>query len=318
MLYFSYVREGAKAMRVLVTGATGLVGRRLVLRLLERGDTVQILTRQPLRGLSLRKLGAHVFGGDITVPKTLPHALQYAEVVYHLAALRGPGLLSPPYQLTNVTGLEHILRAAEEANARRFVHVSDVLAYDAPDTKTTEDAPVSERRHRNAYAMSKAQGELLVRSASIETVIVRPTRIYDNGVLSSDLRYQVNQMWRFPVVFLAGGGTAQQDVIHADDVARLLIACGTTPAAAGRSYNAASGEILSWEKLLASDGHRVPAIVALPTSTESPTFTTTRAHQELDFIPQRHWDDAPLAMPGIHDIVPLSPEAFAARTHEEE
>src|SRR5271165_4252257 len=171
-------------MRVLVTGATGLVGQRLVTRLLTGDDQIRVLTRQPLRALPLRKLGVQVMGGDITQPSTLPHALKDIDIVYHVAARVGFGP-SPAYQLTNVTGTEHLLRVAEKAGVARFVYVSSVAAYAHPTAVTSEDAPVGRAGRRGNYGASKAQADLLVQqaigSSSMEIAIVRPTVIFDVG-----------------------------------------------------------------------------------------------------------------------------------------
>lgn len=289
-------------MRVLVTGATGLIGRRLVLRLIDQGDTVQILSRQPLRALPLRKLGAHVVGGDITQPRTLLHALADSEVVYHVAGKVGAGILPPAYMLANVTGVANMLAAAKQAGVTRFVHVSSAAAYAHAGPNTTEDNEVGTGGRRNAYAVSKARGDLLVQAAGqrgdFATVIVRPVAVYDSGKGISNATYWSHILNQLPLLPLPAGGEFPCDLVHADDVAQLLVLCGTQAAAAGHAYNANGGDGLTLRGVLAKErpaGKRAPLIVALPAGKrirEGATFPATRAIAELGFAPRHHWGEA--------------------------
>ncbi len=289
-------------MRVLVTGATGLIGQRLVARLLTGDDQVRALTRQPLRALPLRKLGVQVMGGDITQPSTLPHALKDIDIVYHVAAQVGFGLPSPSFQLTNVTGTEHLLQAAEKAGVARFVYVSSVAAYAHPTSVTREDAPVGRAGRRGSYGASKAQADLLVQQAigttAMEIAIVRPTFIYDTGNRPTDLATWVRRAQRLPVVPMPGGGDYPLDVVHADDVAQLLVLCGTLPQAVGQSYNACGDEGLTLRAAFATPiapSTRGVHILPLPTlrAQAHPTFPATKAREELQFLPQHHWGETP-------------------------
>ncbi len=286
-------------MHVLVTGGTGLIGRHLVERLLERGDTVQVLSRQPLSALSLRKAGARVIGGDITQARTLPHALVSVETVYHVAGLVGPGILSPGYRLANVAGTANMLAAAKSAGVRRFVHVSSVAAYAHPGPGTTEECEVGARRGRNAYAVSKAKGEMLVQESGqrgdFETVIVRPVYVYAAGTNFTNAQTWMRRLNRLPIVPLPASGDFAFDVVHADDVAQLLILCGTLSAAAGQAYNASGDEGLTFRQALDQcrpEGRRSPLIIPLPRGrTTGATFPATRARDELGFAPQHHWNE---------------------------
>ena len=294
-------------MQVLVTGATGLIGRRLVQRLLDRGDRVQVLAREPLRALGLRKLGAHVSGGDITRPQTLPHALTDVEVVYHVAGRVGPGILAPAYTLTNVTGVANMLSAAHKAGVARFVHVSSVAAYAHPGLNTTEDAPVGLGHGHNAYAVSKARGDLLVQAAGqrgdVATVIVRPVAVYDDGAGITNVTYWAKLLNRLPIIPLPAGGDFPFPIIHADDVAQLLVRCGTEIAAVGHAYNASGDEALTLRTVITTarpTGTAGPPILALPAGQRrrtGATFPATRAHTELQFAPTHHWGEAAVRQP---------------------
>ncbi len=281
-------------MRVLVTGATGLIGRRLVERLLERGDTVSILAREPLRALPLRKRGVRVLGGDIIVPRTLPHALAQVEVVYHAAALVQLGIPQPALHQTNVVGTANMLAAAQAAGTERFVLVSSVAAYTRPSGATTEDAPVGPGHRRGTYSASKARADMLASAAmgqgSLTVSIVRPVVVYDNGQRPTDARTWVRRLRRLPIVGLPHGGSQAFDIVHADDVAALLILCGTLPQAANRAFNASGDEGLRLRDLLRDEAGRGPMILTLPWANDpAATFPARRARTELGFLPTHSW-----------------------------
>lgn len=287
-------------MRVLVTGATGFIGRRLVEQLLERGDDVWALTRQPLRALPLRKRGVRVLGGDITRPQTLPHALVEVEVVYHAAALVALGIIRPALHLANVTGTANLLAAARAAGVQRFVHVSSCSGYLHPGPQTTEEAPIGQGRRRGGYGASKARGDLLAQAAmgvgNMEVSIVRPTFVFDDGTASTDTRRTLQFLARLPIIPLPAGGALALDIVHAADVAQLLIRCGTLPQAANRAYNASGDEGLTLRQLveaLRPPGRRPPRIMPLPTYARlSATYPATRAREELGYTPQHRWIEA--------------------------
>ena len=145
---------------VLVTGATGFMGRALVARLLEEGRAVRVLERRPsdaFEGLAVERVT-----GDVTQPETLVAACAGAETVFNLA-----GVLSydakdeARLQAVNVDGLANLLAAAREAGSGRVVQVSSVAAVgytEDPARPLNEDSPFPEGAWRNRYARTQAAG----------------------------------------------------------------------------------------------------------------------------------------------------------------
>src|SRR6185295_20338199 len=165
------VKVGSAAMSpVLVTGATGFMGRVLVARLLEEGRAVRVLERRPsdaFDGLPVERVT-----GDVTQPETLPAACAGAESVFNLA-----GVLSydakdeARLQAVNVDGLQNLLAAARQAGSGRVVQVSSTAAVgytDDPARPQNEDSAFPEGAWRNRYARSKRLGEELVERAVAE------------------------------------------------------------------------------------------------------------------------------------------------------
>lgn len=164
-------------MKVLVTGATGLLGRHLLKELQRRGEEIRALVLPTEDAQPLVAQGIEVVRGDISDAGTLPPALRDIEIVFHLAGMMGVWRPLADYRLVNVTGAGNLYRAAQEAGVRRFVHTSSHTVYGLGHGRflTEKDAV---RPDRDPYSLSKAEGERLIRrlmlESRVETVILRP------------------------------------------------------------------------------------------------------------------------------------------------
>ena len=134
-------------MRVFVAGATGVIGRRLVPRLVEAGHTVTAMTRSLNRAAGLSAQGAQPVECDVYDAEGLEKAMRNAEpevVVHELTAL--PAAIDPrkleeqlaPNDRIRTEGTRNLVRAAQSAGARRIVAQSISFAY------TPEGGPVKD------------------------------------------------------------------------------------------------------------------------------------------------------------------------------
>ena len=156
-------RERVDAVRVLVTGARGMLGRAVALALAARGDDVTVLQRRP-SGLPVREVLADL--GDPDAP--LEAVLAGQDAVVHLAAkvdVVGPWR---DYARTNVDGTRRLLAAARAAGVARFVHVSSPSVAHAGDALVGAGAgPADPGGARGHYARSKALAEQAVLSPTM-------------------------------------------------------------------------------------------------------------------------------------------------------
>lgn len=227
-------------MRIFLAGATGVIGRRLLPRLLEAGHAVSALTRSSARAAALRAAGAEPVVADVFDAGRIGEALENAapEVVIHqLTAL--PGDLHPrriraqiePTNRLRDEGTRVLLAAAEAAGARRFVAQSVAFAY-RPDggglrdesAPLFADAPAAFRPMVAAVASLERQ----VAGASLEGVALRYGFFYGAGTVYADdgsITARVRKRG-MPVV---GDGAGVFSFVHVDDAAAATVAALDAP-----------------------------------------------------------------------------------------
>ncbi|HEU5378663.1 MAG TPA: NAD-dependent epimerase/dehydratase family protein, partial [Ktedonobacteraceae bacterium] len=116
-------------MKVLVTGATGLLGGNLLQALQQRGEQIRALVLPVENAEKLIAQGIEVARGDVTDSSTLAPAVKDIAVVIHLAGMMGVNRPFADYRLVNVTGSQNLYLAAQAAGVRRFVHTSSHTVY---------------------------------------------------------------------------------------------------------------------------------------------------------------------------------------------
>lgn len=239
--------------KILVTGAAGTVGVRLVQRLLAAGHRVRglVLPADPLRD-RLAGLDCEIAEGDITRPASLAAAVAGVDTVYHLAAVvlsHDPALFSQ----VNVQGTRNLLDAAAAAGVQHFVYISSAsVVYP----------------HSTPYSRSKRAAEQLVREQrAMHHTIVRPTLVYERGG-GQEFMLFLDYLKRFPVVPFIGDGRALKNPVHVDDLIAGLAAIAGNRKSHGKIYNLCGGEEISIEELarlmLEHSGAQRP-LIHLPT-----------------------------------------------------
>jgi dihydroflavonol-4-reductase len=238
-------------VNVLVTGATGFTGGHLARALARRGYAVRALVRDPRRAADLGRAGVTLVPGDLTDATSWPEALDGVEVVYNIAALyRQAALGESTYRRVNAVAVGDLVAAAAAAGVRRVVHCSTVGVHgDIAHPPADEDAPL---RPGDVYQATKLEGEQLAEAAAaqggIELTVARPSGIYGPGDRRLLKLFRGIARRRFVVL---GDGRIFYHLTYIDDLVEGFRLCGEVPAAAGRTYILAGGEVTTLNQLVA-------------------------------------------------------------------
>jgi dihydroflavonol-4-reductase len=149
------------ASQILITGATGFIGRALTRSLLARGELIRILARSRTKARALFGDHVEIVTGDLADAAVLARSCHNVELVHHVAGSYRFGLRHRrELWRTNVEGTENLLRAAHDAGVDRVVHLSSggVLERGDGTLITEEDFPVAAPRW-SAYKNSKWHAE---------------------------------------------------------------------------------------------------------------------------------------------------------------
>lgn len=226
-------------MRVLVTGATSMIGRAVVAALVDRGDTVTTFQRSP-SGTQQPE-----FNGSVADAGQVAAAIADQEAVIHLAAkvdLIGDWA---EFDEINVQGTRLALDAAQCAGVKRFVHVSSPsVAHGGDPIIGAGAAPADPNSTRGHYAKSKAIAELLALDASsdaMSVVAIRPHLVIGPG--DTQLVERIVERARGGRLPLIGSGSALIDTTWIDNAADALVAAlDRAPDVAGRAFVVSNGE----------------------------------------------------------------------------
>jgi nucleoside-diphosphate-sugar epimerase len=171
---------------VLVTGATGLVGRHFARRAVEAGYNVQAMVRGHSDRSALDGAPVRFVEGDLALPETLPAALAEADIVVHAAAHVGDWGPAEKYRAINVVALEHMLVAAERhGRLERWIQISSLGVYPARHHFGTDETVPPDLSGLDGYTQTKAEAEIVInrhiREHGLPAVILRPGFIYGPG-----------------------------------------------------------------------------------------------------------------------------------------
>lgn len=236
---------------VLVTGATGGLGRILAPMLQAEGRTVIATGRDAAKGAELARQGLHFVQADL-VRDPLEPLLAGVGTVFHLAALSAPWGREETFQAINVRATERLLDAAQAAGCRRFIFASTPSIYtrDAHQIGLTERAPLP-ARYANSYAETKHAAERAVLKSGrdgFSAVALRPRAIlgpFDTALLPRLLRAAQKGILPLP-----GGGRALIEPTDARDAARAFVAAeAVAEQVNGRAFNISCGTPIPVAKL---------------------------------------------------------------------
>jgi uncharacterized protein YbjT (DUF2867 family) len=214
---------------VLVTGANGFLGRRVVAALQAQGKPVRGLVRSLDQADGLE--GVELVEGDVTQPETLAPAVAGADAVIHLVAI----LQGRPEEFDRVIGdgTRNVVEAAREAAVRRFVYVSAL----GTNERTRDTVP---------YFRGKWNAEQAVLGSGLEYVILRPSFVFaaDGGAFPLFARLAR----RAPVTPIVGAGTQRIQPIWIDDLTEFVTRSVDEPAAANGTFDLGGPDQVEWNE----------------------------------------------------------------------
>lgn len=208
-------------MPVLITGATGRVGRALARRLAAEGGQVRAYVRRD--DPELRALGVHLATGAADDVERLESALTRVHTIVHLVGGAWPGA-GVSYDLLNRDSTEAAAIAARAADVRRILFLSALGA--------DPESP-------NEYLAAKGRAEEHVRAAEIEHAIFRCTPVWEG--LGGTLR----RLARRPLIALPGGGRARLNPVALADVVDALVAADAREAEVAGTWDLGGPDVMT-------------------------------------------------------------------------
>lgn len=231
-------------MRVLIVGATGILGRHVTPRLLERGHSVRTVARTPQQVAKLQKLGVEAVRGDILDAASMNNAAQNCEVALHLAtAIPKPG--GAQEWVTNDRirreGTHNLLSACQQAAVHRYVQQSTVFLYeDRYPMLADETTPFLP----SPFLQSTFDMEALVQSSPLDWCILRGGFFYGPNTFEDAWRNAA----RAGALQLPGDGSGRLSLIHVADMAQAVV-LAAEKAPAQSIYNVVDDQPVTYAEL---------------------------------------------------------------------
>ena len=199
-------------MKILVTGANGLLGHHVVMELLERHEQVSIIVRS-MENIYFDLQQVHVFTGDFIDYETLKKAAFGCDAVIHSAAVTATNLLHySDYEKVNVSGSANVLRVCNELGINRvvFISSSNTIGYGTSENPSNEHSPIQFPFTNSQYAQSKLAAEQLFFEASQlpdkHIIIINSCFLIGGFDTKNSSGRLVKMGYRKPLLFVPKGG----------------------------------------------------------------------------------------------------------------
>lgn len=210
----------ARARRIVVTGASGFIGRHVIVHLASKGHEVLALSRRPLEAAFTR---AGVSAGpmpDLPCTEGAWQALlRPQDVIVHLAGLAHGSVDDPRHDSINHCGTAVLAAAAAKAKIDRLVFISSIAAQSgsSADEPLTEEGKVEPV---NAYGRSKLAAEQAVIRSGTRYTILRPVAVY--GGQAKGHWALLKRLAALPVPLPLKGLTAPRSILSVQNLARAV------------------------------------------------------------------------------------------------
>lgn len=246
---------------ILITGASGFLGKALCRNLLSHGFNVLAVVRSEEKCNELQQLYSSPFlnclsMGDLTSDTNWSYALKGIDAVIHLAARVHKSDGDAPdksgrYQQLNVSVTKKLAIAAAAAKVKRFLYISSI-GVNGRLTKEQAFTEQDEPNPHNTYTASKWQAEQNLQQISNDTnlkiTILRPPIVYGRGVKANfqSLLKLVKSGLPIPLANVNN----QRSLIYVENLVDAIVACLRQEVAAGKTYLVSDGEVVSTPELI--------------------------------------------------------------------
>lgn len=226
-------RPDRAAGRILVTGASGYVGGRLVPELLNRGYAVRLMVRGPSASYYERWPGAEIVTGDALEIKSLLGALRGVNAAYYLihSMLLGRGR----FAAIDVQAAANFRKAAEDAGLRRIVYLGGLGDVAAP---------------LSAHLRSRIEVAEELQRGGVPVTVLRAAVIIGSGSASYEIIKNLAK--KVPLILVPHCARSLCQPIAIRDVIKYLVGVIEVPEATGRSFDIGGADILSYQDMMKS------------------------------------------------------------------
>lgn len=242
--------------RVVVTGASGFIGKHLCSALAQKGYMLRALVREGDDVDYLETLKAEIVTGDVRDQNMSDRLMEGAAGVFHLAGIIGRvGILDSEYWDVHVTATKRLLKAATKHGVGRFLHCSTAgIIGNVKDPPADEDTPTATN---DIYRITKSHGEKAALASNgkkgLKVTVARPTTVYGPGDMRLYKFFRDIAMEKFKMI---GEGKALVHPVYIDDLVEGMILAYQSEKAPGRVYILGGEKYLAieeWAKIIAKE-----------------------------------------------------------------
>ena len=238
----SSLKENSDATKILITGASGLVGGALTERLyLDQRYQFRAIVHNTGKAARIARLPIEIVRADLLNKKEVDQAVQGCSMIVNL--VRGGGAV-------DTRGLKNLLDAALKFKISKFVHLSSVAVYGHNPPEGSEDESFPPDPGENKYGRLKLRQEKIIQKyikKGLPAVILRPPNIY--GPFSI---YTLNTLDRFKSgkAFLFEGGKNPCNVVHVYNLVEAIILALESEKSVGKTYFITDGDSITWKDFI--------------------------------------------------------------------
>lgn len=223
-------------MRILVTGGTGFLGKRLVQKLLDEGHEVAVFSRHVQEDLPDT---VTVYAGDVRNKTGLKKAFLKIDAVYHLAVCLNES--DPDMWDINVEGTKNVVELCKANKVKQLVYMSSSGVLGETKTASKEKSPYNPK---TLYEKSKMEAEKIIKGSGVPYTIVRTTIIIGPNMIWAKIFEAAKK--GYPII---GNGKNYFHLVYIEDVVGMLLAVLNNRKAADGIFHIASKDTPTYEQV---------------------------------------------------------------------